>query len=145
MEPNSNEYLPFGVLLLTLLSIRISQPSIQNFITAVVGAAIAWLLSPTKSHWGSVISLGLVAFAFALSPFMYPACRIVYNGIVAANDWVHRWVQHQSPKNQNPAGISATEPTESTGSVSKPSRPTKNPRRIKILYQPEMPKKSTVE
>jgi hypothetical protein len=128
MDPKPNDYVPFLVFLLTIISIRISQPSIKNSVRAALGAVIAWCLSPTKSLSGQVISLGLMVFAFALSPFMSPTRRIAGESIVT----VRRWLQHSQDEDKSLAGSKKT-----TDSTPPPPNRAKNPRRATVLHPPQ--------
>ncbi|KAG5660877.1 hypothetical protein KAF25_002520 [Fusarium avenaceum] len=68
------QYLPVGVLILVVLSLRLGKGSIRNFAIALVGAATGWFAS-SGSLWGVVIWVSLAALAFALSPLMSPSTR----------------------------------------------------------------------
>lgn len=64
------EYIPFAILVIISLSIRLDRASFRNFASVTIGAAAAWAVSP-----GNAISFILLALAVAISPLGPPLLR----------------------------------------------------------------------
>lgn len=63
------ELIPFVVLIFILLSIRLGQRSIRNFVSVAIGAFTVWIISPASSTWGRFISTILLGLTIFMSPF----------------------------------------------------------------------------
>ncbi|KAK6448633.1 hypothetical protein FP744_10004883 [Trichoderma asperellum] len=76
----SEEHILFVVLIFILLSIRLGQRSIRNFVSVAIGAFTVWIISPASSTWGRFIStilLGLAIFMSPLGPVFIWALKIL--------------------------------------------------------------------
>lgn len=76
----SEEHILFVVLIFIILSIRLGQRSIRNFVSVAIGAFTVWIISPASSTWGRFIStilLGLAIFMSPLGPLSIWALKIL--------------------------------------------------------------------
>ncbi|KAL6405287.1 Ankyrin repeat domain-containing protein 50, partial [Ilyonectria robusta] len=88
MPSDLRQYQHAAVLVLILLSLRPTEPSIRNFAVALVGATTAWIAPPSAtSIWSRRISWSLVTLAFSLSPFFSPTRRSLGTAIARIQEW----------------------------------------------------------
>ena len=133
MSLNFNQYLPFAVLILILLSLRTSQPSIRNFVTAMFGAVIAWFVTPANSAWGIAASFGLTALAFALSPFMTPLSEAVRKAVPTILRWAKMRISEDEGSTRDEP---VSEDTKLTSEDAEPVPTPKNPPPMNTLHDP---------
>ncbi|KAL7809400.1 ankyrin repeat-containing domain protein [Trichoderma aethiopicum] len=115
------ESIPFVVPIFILLSIRLGQHSIRNFVSVTVGALTVWAVPPAFSPWGRVISSGLFCLAFSMSPFGPLLVWAIKNMLLKSLRY--------APGSLVPEGLS-----QSTSRKLK--RALTNPDPIKILHDP---------